>query len=903
MKTYIKHSKMCGMIISFMFVYFSAHAQHSVSVYSVSKDHPTLRQVSDLSFETITPEKNLSPNIIRVFSGDKKQTLMGMGGAITQSSAYLLKKLPKEKRDEILEAYYGKSGCRYSMMRTHIGSCDFSLRNYSYDETPNDFALNDFSIAEDQKYILPAIKQAFKLNPNIKLFTAPWSPPSWMKKSGDRYAKGLGSISYRDNSLREDCYDVYARYLAKYVQEFKKNGIDVFSVSVQNEMQNNPPWEGTTYSIGQTINFVGKHLGPTFEKEGIKSKIIIWDWDKQNDVVHGDGMDKFCFNVLKDPVAGKYIWGVGYHWYGFDLGTTIAKDDVWSLVEFPYIDYVKNRFPNKHFIATEQAAGGFIDIKTHPWTPAARLIFDVVNDFAHNTEGWMDWNILLTSKGGPNHTSPDTTMSGCVAPIVLDPDTKEIIYTPAFYAMKLFSRNIRPGARVVNSEYNTWNNNCFCYLNQVSVQNPDGSITVFISNSLDEYFKVDILDGDKVVTYTLEPNSLTAFTYSDTANERDDLAESKYAYASASENGYNPSHAEDNDLNSRWASDWKDDQWLEINLQEPQTVNSISSLWQNGSSNDYIVEYKTDNGNWKEVSYLNRYKSDSKLDIDGPWPFFKRYYDVKASEVKFRSVPLRIDFFEPVHTTSIRIHGVKRHEKYGYSIYQVKVSGPESPELAYKNDFTISSSSNQSDYYANLVMDGISSDRWSSDWNDNQNITFDAGKKCYFSDISMKFENARDCEFKIQVSDDNQSFRDVPYTLERFYEYTHVKFKPNEAVGRYIRFQGIKRNSRYGYSMYNVSISGHFDSQKKSSSIKTSNNRISENSNMLEVYPNPITNHQFRITSKYNNCTGYLYDVNGKAMKNILLNKGVNDFSLNLNPGVYIFKLPSHNETRKIIIE
>ena len=73
----------------------------------------------------------------------------GFGGAFTESSAYLLNKLSKKNRDTILKAYFAKDGARYSLTRTHMNSCDFSLSNYSYSPVAGDKNLEHFSIEED----------------------------------------------------------------------------------------------------------------------------------------------------------------------------------------------------------------------------------------------------------------------------------------------------------------------------------------------------------------------------------------------------------------------------------------------------------------------------------------------------------------------------------------------------------------------------------------------------------------------------------------------------------------------------------------------------------------------------------------------------------------------------------
>ncbi|MFA8301306.1 MAG: discoidin domain-containing protein [Hyphomicrobiales bacterium] len=888
------------MVVVLALCFTKAKSQNNVEVYSVCKDSPTYQKLSEAHFNGMSNQA-LYPNLIRIYSGEQKQELMGIGGAMTESAVSVIRTLPEEKQKEIFDAYYSKDGAQYSLMRTHIGSCDFSTRYYSYDNTPNDWDLKDFSFKDEERYVLPAVKQALAINPEIKIFAAPWSPPAWMKKSGEMYGGGTGSFSLRDNSLREDCYDVYARYLARYVQEYKKRGINIYSVSLQNETQNNSKWEACTYSIDQSLNFIGDHLGPVFKANGIDSKIIIWDWDKQVAIGRGDGMKKYCNALLgRGSKAAQYIYGVGFHWYAFDLGMHNAGEEAWSINDFGSIDYVKDRFPQTHMIATEGCKGGtFI----RQWKPAARYIFDIINDLSHHTEGWIDWNIVLNQHGNPCH---DGIPNCGHAPIMVNTDTKEIIYNPSYYVMKLFSRNVRPGGHVINSTFNEFSDNNISYINQVAIQNPDGTISVIVANNLDEVYNIEIADGNNSFKYQLPPNSITVFKYKKTSYNRNDLVDAKMAICSNTEHGYNPSHATDLNPDSRWASDWTDDQWLTIYMDESQTVNSVSSLWENGSSDEYDIMYLDSDNTWKNVDYLNRYSTSSMLNINGPYPFYKHDFDIKSNQVNSRKVPMRVDFFKPVKTQAISIHGHKRNEKYGYSIYEVKVSGPSNPNLLYRSNLSAYASGIEYDHYPSLVLNKDPNTRWASDWDDNQSITFDAGERCHFSTMCLKFENSRNCKFEIQVSDDNKSFHSVPYNMSRFWEYTKASLDSTRAVGRYIRFQGIRKNGMYGYSIINASISGHYDNVNKSFTYKTSSyQKDLQDDTTFNIYPNPVSNFDIMITAKNNYGLGYIYNVNGDKLQRLDIHKGENKFHLNLNPGTYFFKLKDSkpDEVRKIIIE
>ena len=118
---------------------------------------------------------------LKILPEEEYQTITGFGGSFTESSAHLLNKLGKENREKILQAYFGEDGARYSLTRTHINSCDFSVSNYSYTPEEGDKELNSFSIDEDRDDIIPMIKEAMAISRDgFKIISSPWTAPPWM---------------------------------------------------------------------------------------------------------------------------------------------------------------------------------------------------------------------------------------------------------------------------------------------------------------------------------------------------------------------------------------------------------------------------------------------------------------------------------------------------------------------------------------------------------------------------------------------------------------------------------------------------------------------------------------------------------------------------------------------------
>ena len=174
-----------------------------------------------------------------------------------------------------------------------------------------------------------------------------------MKKSGVRRGQtGTAALNFINNSLNPIYYNSYADYFVKYIKAYENEGIPVYSLSMQNESQNNPKWEACTWKPEEAAKFVGGYLGPALEANNINTKLLIWDWDKGNDLMHGDGFIKYNTTVLSDKNARKYIDGIAFHWYAGDVWHEIAGKPMWSK-DFYSLDEIKERFPDINLYATE----------------------------------------------------------------------------------------------------------------------------------------------------------------------------------------------------------------------------------------------------------------------------------------------------------------------------------------------------------------------------------------------------------------------------------------------------------------------------------------------------------------------------------------------------------------------
>lgn len=389
------------------------------------------------------------------------QTLLGIGGALTDASAETFAKIPENKQREILDAYFDpQKGIGYTLARTNIHSCDFSSDSYTY-VTEGDKALASFNVEHDRRYRIPFIKKAIAAaGGRLTLFGSPWSPPAFMKSNNDMLHGG---------KLKPGFHQSWAYYYTKFIKAYQKEGIPVWGISIQNEPMATQKWESCIYTGEEERDFLKNFLGPTMQREGLGNiKIIAWDHNR--DLVY-----QRASTMLSDPVAAKYVWGIGYHWY-----------EPWSGGEpmFDNVKLVKETFPNTNLLFTEGCADSYKPERVHDWKLGEQYGRSMINDFNSGTVGWTDWNVLLDEQGGPNHVG-----NYCFAPVHANTRTGEITYTNSYYYIGHFSKFIRPGAKRIASSPSRSS------LLSTAFTNTDGKTAVVVMNR-----------GEQKVTYLLWKN-------------------------------------------------------------------------------------------------------------------------------------------------------------------------------------------------------------------------------------------------------------------------------------------------------------------------------------------------------------------------------------------------------------
>ncbi len=402
------------------------------------------------------------------------QTFLGIGGALTDASAETYAKLPKQRQQEILQQYFDpKKGIGYTLARTNIQSCDFSSDSYSYVKD-HDASLSSFSVAHDEHYRIPFIKQAIAAaGGKLVLFASPWSPPAWMKDNNDILHGG---------KLKPEYFQSWANFYVKFINAYKKAGIPTWGLSVQNEPMAKQTWESCNYSAEEERDFIKNYLGPTLQKAGMGDKKII-AWDHNRDLIY-----QRASTILNDSAAAKYVWGIGFHWYEDWTGGGKIFENVKRTAE---------AYPHTHLIFTEGCPERYNSSQINDWKWGEVYGRSMINDFNDGTVGWIDWNILLDENGGPNHAG-----NFCFAPVHGDTKTGELHYLSSFYYIGHFSKFIKPGAKRIISSSSRGQ------LLTTAFKNLDGKIAVVVMNQSNEKIPYHLWIAGKAAEITSLPHSI-----------------------------------------------------------------------------------------------------------------------------------------------------------------------------------------------------------------------------------------------------------------------------------------------------------------------------------------------------------------------------------------------------------
>ena len=534
------------------------------------------------AFDSATPTIVVDPN--RRF-----QSMTGFGASITDSSAAVLYRLAPAARTTAMTDLFATDGIDF--LRQPIGASDFTDEPaYTYDDVPagqTDYALKQFSIAHDRTQILPLLRQASRLNPALKIMGTPWSPPAWMKTNGSLVGGRLID--------RPAIYRAYAQYLVKFVEAYRREGVRVDYLSVQNEPQNRAPsgYPGMDLPSWQAAKVI-EQLGPLLRRSGLDTGILGYDhnWTEHpNDAANTPpdevaDIDHYPQELLASPAA-RWVEGTAYHCYSGDPSAMTA---------------LHNEFPAQDVYFTEcsgSQSGNPAD------TFSDTLKWHARNLIIGNTRNWaktvVNWNLALDETNGP-HTGGCGTCTGVITVDAAGTVTRNAEY----YTLGHLARFVRPGAvRVASTSFGTtgWNGQVM----DVAFVNPDGSTVLVAHNENDNPQAVAVRVGDKQFGYTLPGGALATFVWRATSDDRPIPPTGWTATAAPASATDVPANAVDDDASTRFSTGaaQQPGQYLQVDLGKAQRIGRI--VFDTGASTGdyprgYTITASTDGTHWSPVA-------------------------------------------------------------------------------------------------------------------------------------------------------------------------------------------------------------------------------------------------------------------------------------------------------------
>lgn len=410
---------------------------------------------------------------ITVDAGQQYQEIEGFGAALTGSSAYVINQLGGSQRSALLQNLFDdQNGIGINYVRLTIGSSDFSLNDFTYDDMPSgqtDVNLDNFSIAPDMTNVVPVLQNMLAVNADIKVMGSPWSAPAWMKTNQSLYG----------GKLQTQYYEVYANYLRKYIDAYGANGIAIDAITPQNEPLHESGYPTMRMEATEQANFIKNALGPVFANHGIATKIIAYD--------HNFDRADYPMTVLADADANQYVAGSAFHAYAGDASA---------------MSQVHNAYPDKGLYFTEISGGS--------WSPdfTANLNWYVRNILIASVNNWsknvLFWNLALNENHGP-------TNNGCedCRGVVTVSGSGEVTFNEEYYAIGHFSKFVKPGAHRINST--SFDSSTGLY--NVAFVNPDGTKVLVVLNESPSAKTFSALVGENRFDCTIPQESVATITW------------------------------------------------------------------------------------------------------------------------------------------------------------------------------------------------------------------------------------------------------------------------------------------------------------------------------------------------------------------------------------------------------
>jgi glucosylceramidase len=406
----------------------------------------------------------------------------GFGACFNELGWTSLQALSAGDREAILkELFQPGTGANFTLCRMPIGANDFSRNWYSYNETPDDFAMQHFSIANDLQTLVPFIHAAQQYNPALRLWASPWSPPTWMKKN-KHYAEAAQRPGWPPNGIRPDqtgaegtdmflqeqrYYESYALYFGRFIDAYKQQNIPIGMVMPQNEFNSAQAFPSCTWTPQGLAHFI-RYLGPAMDQSGVK--VFFGTLERGN--------KQLLEQVMTDPEASKWISGVGIQWAG--------KNTIRAIHE---------QYPALAIYQSEQECG---DGK-NDWSYAGYCWNLMKHYLRDGATGYMYWNLSLKTGGVSRWGWPQNSL------VTVNAADKSYKFNPEYYVLKHVSAFVKAGARRLESDGT--------FDDLLAFQNTDGSIAIVLRNEAAHERAIDITIAGANIPITMPADSISTLAF------------------------------------------------------------------------------------------------------------------------------------------------------------------------------------------------------------------------------------------------------------------------------------------------------------------------------------------------------------------------------------------------------
>lgn len=409
------------------------------------------------------------PTSIVIDATTQYQEMLGFGAAFTDAACYTLNRMPGDLRGRLLQEFFSPEEMNLDVCRTCIGASDYSTSAFTYDEGEPDPGMTRFSIKRDLEYVIPVLQQSLKVNPNLFLFSSPWTPPGWMKSNNSM----LGGNMQRHGMA------AYAQYFSKFVQSYGENGVPIQAITIQNEVDTDQDGKMPACAWPQEYeaDFVQGFLGPEFEKAGLKTKIWIID--------HNYNLWGRALSELDLPGVRKYIDGIAWHGY-------VGAPNMMTKIHDAY--------PSVNMYWTEGGPEYTAKNYTSDYLDWTKTFIGILRNWCRSITAW---NLALDESGRPN-IGPFS----CGGLVTVDSKTQAVTRSGQYWALSHLSKHVKRGARRISSTSAATNEE----VNHVSFRNPDGQKVLIVANATLER-KITVQEGDKAVEILLPKDSVSTLLW------------------------------------------------------------------------------------------------------------------------------------------------------------------------------------------------------------------------------------------------------------------------------------------------------------------------------------------------------------------------------------------------------